>query len=1067
MRKKLTLLYLLIGISWASAQTKITGTVLSAEDGTPVIGATVSVKGTSTGTITDTNGKFTLSVSQGEKTTVIISYIGMTTKEEALHPNMRVSLSTAAKSLEEVIVVAYGTVKKNSFTGAATTVTGKSMENRPITTAVAALEGNTSGVQVTSSLGQPGEAATIRIRGFGSVNASNDPLYVVDGAIYNGNMSNLNPADIESMTVLKDAASTSLYGSSAGNGVVLITTKKGIKEGSHVTLNITQGWSSRAYKDYATVNAYQYYPLQWQMLKNAYITAGYTSAVAATTASAGIVSKLQYNPFVGVADASVVGTDGTLNSAANTLKWGDDLNWEEAAFKKGYRQEYNLGYSTKTDKSDTYASIGYLKDKGYMLKTNFERYSGRLNYNTNPFKFLKGGLNLGTTRSNSDYSTSISDNTSSYSNLTRFIRTMAPIYPIHKHDLSTGAYLDAYGNATTDPDKYVYDYDGTRLSNNGRDAIVETLWNSRAFTRTNTTAHPYITLTPVSGLNVTANYSYENSDVRKKEYENPYVGDGTAGPGRLSITSTRSLTETFNQLISYTRSINQHNFDILVGHENYQYKYEYFYSMKTQEIVANVYDLANFVKTSQSTSYTNEYKKEGYFARLNYDFDNKYYLSASYRRDGTSRFSKNNRWGNFYSVGGSWRISQENFIKSIKWVNNLKVRSSWGQTGNDAVLDDDGYQNYYAYQTLYTLGINNGTEGGTYFSNIANSNLKWETQVSADVAVEFGLFDRVNGTIEFFNKASKDLLFNVSQPTSTGIASITQNIGSVRNQGIEFDLNFNIYKNKDWTASFGVNGTIMNNKLTRLPDENRANGIISGSKKLMEGHSIYEFWLMQWWGVDPDNGNGLYFLDTEKYNAAAGTLTSAVAATVVEKDGVKLTKSYAYAKYDYSGSAIPDIYGGFNFNIGYKGFELGTVFSYSLGGKILDTNYQAQMSVVSYGYAMSTDLLKAWKSAGDVTAVPRLDASSTHTTNIGQTYSTRWLVSSDYLNLRSINLSYNLPKRILEKVMLSSARLSISAENLFMLKARQGLNPQASYNGITYNEYLPARTITFGLNAAF
>lgn len=1070
MKKRLLLLLtcLIVGIGLVTAQNlKVSGTVLSEDDGLPVVGASVLVKGTSVGAITDLEGKFVLVNVPRSAKTLQVSFIGLKTTEIAIKPNLSILMKSDAQVVDEVIVVAYGTSKKSSFTGAASTVNSQAIEKRPITTATSALEGNASGVQVTSSLGQPGDSPSVRIRGFGSVNASNSPLYVVDGAIYNGNISNLNPADIESMTVLKDAASTSLYGSSAGNGVILITTKKGSKEGSGITLNMTQGWSARAYKDYSNVDIYQYYPLQWTMLKNSYVTAGKTATDAAALASANIASTLKYNPFAGVADASIVGTDGTLSSSAKKLKWGDDLNWEDAAFKNGYRQEYNIGWTTKTDKSDTYASVGYLNDKGYMLKTDFERYSGRLNYNVNPMKWVKGGLNVGLIRTKSDYSTSDADNSSAYSNLTRFVRTMAPIYPVHKHDLSTGAYLDSNGDPTTDPSKYIYDYDGTRLSNNGRDAIAETLQNSREISRMSTTARTYLTISPIEGLNLTANYSLENSDLRQKQYENPNVGDGTAGPGRLSINSTRSLTQTFNQIASYSKTIGSHNFDAMVGHENYSFNYEYFYSMKTQEIVDGVYDFGNFVNISEVSSYTDKYKKEGYFARLNYDYDNKYYISGSYRHDGTSRFSKENRWGDFYSVGASWRISQEDFVKNLAWVNNLKLRASWGQTGNDAVLDENGYQNYYAYQSLYTLGINNGTEPGVYFSLLANPNLRWETQVSSDIALEFSLFNHLSGTIEFFNKESKDLLFGVSQPTSTGISSITQNIGKVRNRGVEIELNYNILKNKDWSASIGVNATMMKNKITRLPDVNRANGIISGSKKLMEGHSIYDFWLRQWYGVDPKNGNGLYYLDTDAYNTEKGTLTTAVTNSIVDIDGKKLTNSYAYAKYDYCGSAIPKMYGGFNFNVGYKGFELGAVFSYALGGKTLDTNYAGQMSMASYGYSMEKDVLKAWKKEGDVTSVPRLDANTTHATNIGQTYSSRWLISSDYLNLRSVNLSYVLPKSILTPIMVKGARLSVSAENMFMLKARQGLNPQGNYSGVTYNEYLPAKTITLGVNVSF
>lgn len=1073
MRRRLTFLLslLVLSIGLVSAQvSKVTGVVVSAEDGEPVIGASVLVVGTNLGTITDIDGKYEIANVPADAKHLRISYVGMETQQVSIKPGMiRTELRSDTEVIDEVVVVAYGTAKKSSFTGSASVVGAKNIEKRAITNATSALEGNTSGVQVTSALGQPGESASVRIRGFGSVNASNAPLYVVDGAVYNGDISNINPSDIESMTVLKDAASTSLYGSSAGNGVILITTKKGSNTsgGTGITLNISQGWSSRAYDDYARVGVYDYYPLQWQMLKNSRISSGDTAEEAALYASENIIDELKYNPFVGVADTEIVGTDGRLNPAANALKWGDDLDWEDAAYSTGYRQEYNVSYNSSNEKSDSYASVGYLKDNGYMLKTDFERYSGRVNYNVYPVKWFKSGVNLGLVRTNSNYSTSTSDNSSGYSNLSRFIRTMAPIYPVHKHDLETGEYLDAENNSTTDPSQYTYDYEGARISSNGRDAIAETLWNEREISNMNTTARVYATIMPIEGLSLTVNYALENTDLRRKVYENPLVGDGTSGPGRLNLLTTRTLTQTFNQLINYNKSFGNHTFDILLGHENYEYKYEYEYAMKIGEVISGIYDFENFTSINELSSYTNRYRKEGYFGRLNYDYADKYYASISYRHDGSSRFSKDNRWGNFWSFGASWRISEEDFMKDVSWLSNLKLRASYGQTGNDAILDADDDASYYPYQLLYTLGVNNASEAGIYLSSLVDTNLKWETQVSADVAIEFGLFDnRLTGSLEYFTKQSKDLLFDTSIPLSNGVNSIVQNIGKVKNNGVEFDLNYQLLRRNDWTFSIGVNGTHIKNKVTQLPAGNE-NGIVTGSKKYMVGHSIYEFWLRQWYGVNPENGDGLYYLDTDAYNEADGTLSESVKSTLVTIDGKQLTNSYRYAKYDYSGSAIPKLYGGFNFNLGYKDFELSAVFSYSLGGKVLDLTYANLMATDEFGYAMSEDVKKAWQKPGDITDVPRLDANSTHATSIGQSYSTRWLTNANYLNLRTVTLSYNLPAKWLHHVMVKNARLSVSAENLFMIKARQGLNPQANYAGVSYNEYMPARNITLGLNVSF
>ncbi|MGI6048621.1 MAG: SusC/RagA family TonB-linked outer membrane protein [Petrimonas sp.] len=1062
MKRKLCMLLSLffIGIGIITAQTQVRGTVVD-EEGEPVIGATIQIKGTSQGTISDTNGGFSLSAPATG--TLIISYVGMQTQEVGVAANLRITMLPDTQMLDEVIAIAYGTATRSSFTGSAAVVKTDAIEKRPITNITAMLEGNASGVQTTSALGQPGSSSSIRIRGFGSVNASNAPLYVVDGAVYNGNIGDLNPADIESISILKDAASTSLYGSSAGNGVILITTKKG-KSSATINLNITQGFSHRAYKDYDRVDIWEFFPLQWEMLKNSYITAGDNQQTAAQKASDGIISTLKYNPFVNVADNSVVSTDGLLNPNASTLKWGDDLDWESAGYKTGHRQEYVLSYSSMTDKSDTYASIGYLNDVGYMIKTDFERYSGRLNYNISPRKWIKTGLNIALAKTQSNYSTSTASSSSSYNNLARYIRVMAPIYPVHKHDLNTGAYLDKYGQPTTDPNAYVYDYEGSRLANNGRDAVAETEMNMRDISRVSTLGRTYVTITPLEGLSLTLNYALENNDLRRKVYENPHVGDGTAGPGRLNILSTRDRSETFNQLLSYGKTLDVHTFDILLGHENYAFKYDYYYSMKTAEIVENVYDYPNFINISSLSSYTDNYKKEGYFTRLNYNYNNLYYLTLSYRKDGSSRFAKDKRWGNFYSVGASWRISEEVFMQDFDWINNLRLRASYGETGNDDVLDSDGYTSYYPYQTLYDLGINNALEAGAYFSVLANKDLLWESQASSDIALEFSIFDKLSGVLEYFRKDSRDLLFDVSIPASIGVRSQTQNIGKVKNEGFEWGLDYQVLRSRDWRVSVGANGTILTNKIVSLPEDNREKGIISGSKKLFEGKSMYEFWLRQWYGINPDNGDGLFYFDQKAYDEADAATQTNMDKTIVTIDGEKLTNNYNYALFDFSGRSIPKLYGGFNVNVGYKGFDLAAVFSYAVGAKVLDDTYRILMGTGEFGYAMHKDVKNAWRKPGDITEVPRLDFNSTHNSNVGTSYSTRWLTSGDYLNLRSVTLSYDLPKSFVKQLDLSMLRLYLSAENLFMLKARNGLNPQGNYSGITYHEYLPARVITFGLN---
>lgn len=1055
----LVLLSLLLGLQCMVAQQiKVTGVVINEDDEEPIIGASIIVKGTTIGTVTDLDGAFSLDADK--KAHLQVSYVGMKTQEVAVQPKLRITLAADAQNIDEIVVVAYGTTKKSSFTGSAATVSSQSIEKRALTNVVGALEGTTSGVQVTSSSGQPGSSPDIRIRGFGSVNSSNKPLYVVDGSIYNGEVGDINPADIESMTVLKDAASTSLYGSSAGNGVILITTKKAKGDGSHsVNLSISQGFSNRAIKEYDRVGTMDYYPLQWEMLKNQYqFNSKYSPEKAAATASEKIFSQLKYNPFKGIDNAQIVGTDGRLNPAANTLLWGDDLDWEDAAYRTGIRSEYNLSYSSKTEKSDTYASLGYLNEHGYMIKTDMERFSGRVNYNIYPVKWLKTGLNLSGTRNKSNVTNAGSDNSSGYGNMVRFVRGMAPIYPIYQHDPVTGDYLNEKGEKAMSINDRVYDYAGPRISNTGRHTIAEAEWNDRLNERDALNARTYLDLNIYDGLKVSANVSLESTNLRKKVYENTKVGDGSPA-GRMNITSSRSTTYTFNQLITYNKDFGQHSIDALLGHENYSYTYQYMYGMRQEQSIIGLQEFGNFVSINALSSYTNNYKKEGYFLRANYDYKDTYYASVSYRHDGTSRFHNANRWGDFWSFGASWRIDQEKFMDNLNWVNSLKLRASYGETGNDGVLDDDGYQNYYAYQTLYDNGMNNKFEPGIFFKLFGNPELKWETQVSTDVAIEFGLFDKLTGSVEYFSKNSKDLLFSVPTPTSTGVQSIWKNLGKVVNDGVEINLDYQVYKNKDWRVNVGANATFIRNEVKSMPEGQKE--IIDGNKKISEGHSMYDFWMKQYYGVNPDNGAALYLFDDGQTGGIANQTWSDK--DCLEKDGQKLTTNQSKAKYDYSGSAIPTVFGGFNIGAKYKDFELSTVFSYALGGKIYNSSYAVLMNNV-YGYAMHTDVFNAWKQEGDITDVPRLDQSQKSNFDAA---STRFLTSSDYLSLRSVTFAYNLPKSILQPIGMKSARISASGENLFQINTMQGLNCLANYSGTTYNEYQPARSITFTLNVAF
>ncbi|GHT31302.1 SusC/RagA family TonB-linked outer membrane protein [Bacteroidia bacterium] len=1032
-------------ISFAQTIT-VTGLVTE-ESGEPVIGAAIILQKSTDGTVTDVDGRFSLNVPRNG--VLEFRYIGLET--EIVPVNGRTTINVVLKSnsvaMDEVVVVAYGTTKRTSFTGSASTTSAADLELRPLGNAAQALDGTAPGVQVSTTTGQPGESPTIRIRGFGTINGSADPLYVVDGAIYNGNIADINPLDIESITILKDAASTSLYGSSAGNGVVMVTTKKGRSDRVQISFNMTQGTSNRSIKEYDRVSVWDYYPLQWEQLKNSYITNGNTPEEAANRASANIHgTQLRYNPFKGVPNDQIVLPNGTLNPLATTLLYSDDLDWIDGVSRTAYRGEYNLSYNNKTDKSDSYASIGYLNDQGYVEKSDFTRFSGRANVNVYPKKWIKTGFNVSATRVSQKRA---STGNTTYVNPFFFARTIGPIYPIHEHNMTTGEYiLDSNGDK-------VFDYLGSRGggAHTGRHVVAETLWNDPNRSRDAINGRTYLDLNVYKGLKLSTSVSLDNSNQKSKSYDNSRVGDG-APAGRISLTDIRISTYTFNQLLTYNTSIGKNTFDALLGHENYSYTYEYYTGGRTGIIAEGIYEFANFLSSSSQNSYTHTYTKEGYFGRLNYDYDNKYYASFSYRHDGSSKFSPDNRWGNFLSAGVSWRMDQEVFLKQVKWVNSLKLRASFGQTGNDNGGDDFGY---YPYQTLYNLNNNNGDESGVLFSKYGNANLKWETQISTDLAVEFALFNWLSGTVEYFRKDSKDLLFNVAIPYSSGGRDVWQNIGKVSNSGIEMAFDFRILRNKNWNIKTGINATFLHNEIKGMPKDTDGKPIeiIDDTRKLAEGHSIYEFWLKDYQGVDPATGNAMYIFDEE---------LAWDDKTCYTIDGKRVTTDSSKGAYHYAKSSIPTVYGGYNASVKYRNFDVALILAYSLGGKFYDGSYKYLMEVNAYGRAMSTDIYNRWQKPGDVTNVPRLDSNMATDYN---TPSDRWLSNASYLNIKSLSISYQLPRSLVKSIDLDNVRLSVSGENLYLFTARQGMDPQMAFNGNGTNVYVPNRVLTCGLNLTF
>lgn len=1080
MKSKILMLstLLLLAVGTALGQTINVKGVVFDENGEPMIGATVRAKNdASNGAQTNFDGEFALpkAVKQGE--IIIISSVGYKTQELPAAANMKVNMKADSELLDEVVVVAYGTVKKESMVGAQASVSAKELAKRPITNVTNALSAAAPGVQVITSSGAPGSSAGIRIRGFGSVNASSAPLFVVDGTVYGGNISDIPSSDIQSVSVLKDAASTSLYGSSAGNGVILITTKSGSRAAvgkPNFTLTTNVGFSRRGRDFYETVGAMDVYPLRWQQWYNNYkYNEGYNDEQAAYWANYDALQNLVYQPYSGIEtnliyDAAsksfvkgapgqkgttplIVMPDGTLNPEINGLLWGDDMDWEKELFRTGLRQEYTLSGGLNTEKLKSYMSVSYLGEEGYKRFSHLNRFSARTTLSYDVTDWLCVGTNTSITRRATESPKSLR---ATSSNPFNFMTGIAPIYPIHEHNADGSYVLDGKGNK-------VYDYNPKRPYNGRFNPVYEQSIDKSTADTDAISNRSFARFNLYKGLTFTTNLGYDLLRSSSKVRYNNIMGDQPQG--QLSIESNRYTTVTFNQLLEYDTDFNEaHHLNVLLGHESYNYETSYLSGRKENMFILGLDEMVNFSKISSVGSGSSQYRKEGYFSRVNYDYEDLYNVSFSYRYDGSSIFSPESRWGHFWSVGAGWNVSNEEFMANTRnWLSRLKLRASVGQTGNDAI------GTYYAYQNLFSLGSNNLDQIGLRVANIGNPKLVWEKQTAYDLAIEFGLFNRVWGTFEFFNKESDDLLFSFPLPISTGVGSIDKNLGKVRNYGLEMELKFNVIQNRDFSWNIGWNGTIFRNKIVRLPEENRELGIEQGTKLWKEGKSIYDFYIYRFMGVDPEDGRAMYRMDEEKYPEQADPNNPKFAGLAKEGEKMLWTKDGRFVKKEFTGdSSIPSIYGGISTDLSYKNFDFSMQFAYQLGGKVYDAAYQGLMGRrLKSGNAIHKDMLNAWKKPNDITDVPRLDAEGTNYDNLT---SDRFLISANSLMLKSVTLGYTLPKDWVSYLNLNSARVSIAGENLFLLSKRKGLNPMSGYAGVSSNiGYDYARIFSMNLSVTF
>ena len=1054
---------LFIGIGLVNAQvSKVTGTVTSHEDGLPVVGASVLVKGTQVGTVTDIDGKFTITNVPSSAGTLVISFIGMKTQEVDIKPVVNVVLHSDAEQLDEVVVVAYGTAKKESLTGSISVVDNKKIEKRITTSVTAALEGAAPGVQVNNTYGEPGSAPSIRIRGFGTlVSGASDPLYVVDGVPFDGNMAELNSNDIESISILKDAASAALYGNRAANGVVLITTKNGRNAGKpSVTLQINQGVYNRGIPEYDRLDADSWMEASWMAKKNSMISnVGMSEADAAAYATSHLISESIGRNIYNAPDDQLFDANGKL--IASRIAGYDDLDWFDAIERNGHRQEYNLSAASSGEKYNVYSSVGYLNEKGYVVATGYERFSGRVNTTFTPNKWFKAGVNLNGSWTKRDYNSNASGN--AYSNPFYIARYMAPVYPVYMHNEDGTYQLDENGDK-------IFDTTSPYLSN--RNVAYEMRQNKEQSVRNVLGTQAFATFTLPYGLSFTVKGDLNNSTTNNKKYDNPEIGDGATNGGRLTSYAYQYRSMTMQEILNWNYQFKKvHNVEAMVAHENYSFERKYTAGMNTGMAVDGNLTMGNFLTNSYFVGSDDEDKTESYLARLKYNYDDRYYLEGSFRRDGSSRFHKNNRWGNFYSAGASWNMKREAFLTDVDWVNTMKLRASYGEVGNNMGVS------YYAYMALYTIDKNGGNPA-LIKQSLSAPDIKWETTQTIDVALEGRLFDRLNFQIGYFDKRSKDLLFEVRLPLSAGsypwndtTMNMTQykNIGTISNRGFELSLNADVIKGRNWNWNLGLDATFLKNKIIKLPD---GKDILNGMQNYSEGHSIYEFYTYHYEGVDQMTGNALYTLDPEKAEAAKE------ANALVNINGTDYTTATSYGKRDWAGSALPTVYGSINSSLSWKNWSLGVLFTYSLGGKVYDGSYQSLMSVSESGAAGSAyhqDILNSWNGIPEgmtETSANRINPNGTPRADFYRSsdlnaVSDRWLVDASYLVLKNLNLSYSFPKQWMKNVGLEGLSLNFGVENLFTLTARKGLNPQYSFNGGYDDTYVTARVYNFGLNLKF
>lgn len=1077
--KKLFLLLagILTFVLSASAQThKVTGTVTD-EEGEPLTGVSVVPIGGGNGAATDIDGKFSIQVPASVKT-IRFSYVGMLTQELPVSSTMDVVMKNSINKLDEVMVVAYGTAKKSAFTGSATVIDAGKIEQAQVSNALSVLTGKVPGVQTFSTSGQPGSGpSAIRIRGISSLNAGNSPLYVVDGAPFGGDINQINPNDIASMTVLKDAAANALYGARGANGVVLITTKKGQNAGSVVTFDAKIGGNSRATRDYNTIkNPALYYEVYYDAVKNGLMndTKNPLSATEAwQQANAGLINStdfgLRYNIWTLPDDQMLIGSNGKLNPNATLGRmynyrgnnyWVTPDNWLDNTYEKSMRQEYNVSISSTTESTNFYMSAGYLKNEGIIPNTSFDRFSGRLAADKQVKSWLKVGANMAYTYFDNK-SMSGDGSGSSTVNPLAFATGIAPIYPLYMRD--------GNGMIMTNVDGLImYDYgDGSfaglsRPSFPGANGLSSVIYNTNKTNGNTINANGYFDVRFLKDFKFTSNNTVYVQEVRGTSVSNPYFGGGADQGGIVSKSHSRYMEYQFQQLLTWHHNFGLHEVDILLGHENSWQKNASLSADKSGMFSPGNHELNGAAVDGSMGSYTTDYNNEGWLGRAQWNYDNKYFGSASFRRDGSSRFAPGHRWGNFWSVGGAWIISKESWFQA-PWVNMLKFKASYGEQGNDNIGN-------YIWTNTYTV-VNSGGKPALVPGSVkGNPEITWEKNGNFNAGVEFELFNtRLGGNIEGFYRKTSDMLYQKGLPVSQGFTNMWMNFGDMMNAGIEIELNGSIIRTRDFTWDANVNLTWFKNEVTRLPEESRSNwvegynGSGSGGYYIAEGLPMYTYYCLDYAGVN-DKGQATYWKNVYKRDENKNIIRDEHGQPVVDHR-VPALLTETPDRY-LCGSALANVYGGFGTSFTFKGFDLSVDFAYQIGGQVMDSSYKALMSSPSsssIGNAIHADVLKSWTAENPNSDIPRWSFGDED-----NQASNRFLTDASFLSLQNVNFGYTFPTQWIQKLHLSKLRLYVAGENLYLWSKRQGLDPRQSISGSNTNTYYsPIRTISGGVTVSF